>query len=366
MAEDFNVSSLVVPGTYIRVRAEGLIGVGGIATGNIGIVGTAEMGADQGTVLLADYRDAIDTFGRYDAYNEAAGTFNLVRGLELLYANGARTVYARAKGDAETYAEAFDELAKEDINIVVVPELPTAEGVSTLNALVNAQENAGKDLIAVVGIDATDVGDIGTAVTADKRLIMVSPGVMTKETLIDGAGLVNVTDVSLKGSYSAACVAGLLSSLTPQTSPTNKKLPAVTKLAQRFSYNEVMTLIGDGVLVLEERLGVRVVRGIGTDMAANGPFKQITTRRIVDFAKAGVRSVGAPFIGRLNNTRVRAALQGAIQGFLDTMVSDEALTGYGLEVTATRQDEINGRAIVNLMLQPTFSIEFLAVTIVLQ
>ena len=29
MAEDFSASSLVVPGTYIRVRAEGLIGVGG-------------------------------------------------------------------------------------------------------------------------------------------------------------------------------------------------------------------------------------------------------------------------------------------------------------------------------------------------
>ena len=48
------------------------------------------------------------------------------------------------------------------------------------------------------------------------------------------------------------------------------------------------------------------------------------------------------------------------------MVSDEALIGYGLEVTATRQDEIAGRAIVNLMLQPTFSIEFIAATIVLE
>ena len=41
MAENFTVAELIIPGTYVRVRAEGLIGVGGISTGNIGIVGTA-------------------------------------------------------------------------------------------------------------------------------------------------------------------------------------------------------------------------------------------------------------------------------------------------------------------------------------
>ncbi len=45
---------------------------------------------------------------------------------------------------------------------------------------------------------------------------------------------------------------------------------------------------------------------------------------------------------------------------------DEQLTDYRLEVTATRRDEIAQRAIVNVLLQPTFSIDFVAVTIVLQ
>ena len=44
MAENFSLSELVIPGTYVRVRAEGLISVGGISTGNIGIVGTASEG----------------------------------------------------------------------------------------------------------------------------------------------------------------------------------------------------------------------------------------------------------------------------------------------------------------------------------
>ena len=39
MAEDFSTAEMVIPGTFIRVRADALIGAGGISTGNIGIVG---------------------------------------------------------------------------------------------------------------------------------------------------------------------------------------------------------------------------------------------------------------------------------------------------------------------------------------
>ena len=108
---------------------------------------------------------------------------------------------------------------------------------------------------------------------------------------------------------------------------------------------------------------MRVVRGLTTD---GGGFRQVTTRRIVDFAKAGIRQVGNAFVGRLNNERVRSALHGAIDGFLTGMRVDEQLTDYQLEVTATRRDEIEGRAVVNALLQPTFSIDFVAVTLVLQ
>ena len=143
-------------------------------------------------------------------------------------------------------------------------------------------------------------------------------------------------------------------------------MPGVTALAQRFSYGEIKDLIKDGVCVIEDRQGIRVVRGVSTEFATNGPFRQITTRRITDFAKAGIRSASNPFIGRLNNQRVRKALYGAIDGFLITMIQDEAITDYKLEVTATRDDEIAGRAMVTVFLKPTFSIDFVAVTLILQ
>ena len=108
---------------------------------------------------------------------------------------------------------------------------------------------------------------------------------------------------------------------------------------------------------------VRVVRGLTSD---SGAFTQLTTRRITDFAKAGIRKASDPFIGKLNNERVRKALYGAIDGFLTTMVVDEHLITYTLQVTASRADEIAGRCLVNVVMQPVFSIDFIAVTLVLE
>jgi hypothetical protein len=358
MAETFTLAELVVPGTYIRVSAEGLIGAGGISTGNIGIVGTAATGSGE-THILGDYRSALETFGDYDAAQNGTGTRNLSRALEIAYRNGARTVFgiALAEGaNQAAFAAAFEELIKEDVNILIAPELSTTAALAVLGSAAETAENAGRDVIAVVGSDAATVANITSQAPNNDRIIFTAPGIMAFDA---AAG----ESVALRGTYSAAAVAGLLSTLSPQQSPTNKVLPGVVRLARRFSYAETIQLLNGRVAVLEQRQGVRVVRGLTTD---DGGFTQITTRRITDFAKAGVRKASNPFIGKLNNQRVRKALYGAIDGFLTTMVLDEQLTGYTLEVTATRQDEINGRALVNVVLRPTFSIDFVAVTMVLE
>jgi tail sheath protein len=368
MAETFSTAELVIPGTYIRVQAEALIGAGGVSTGNIGVVGTARRLDENGdpipitgeTFILSDYEGARNRLGVYDPYNDGEGTLNLTRALELLYRNGARTVFSRALDPDEAaqddFTTAFGELVKDDVNIIVAPELSTDDALAVLAPVLETAENNGKDMIAVVGSDAEAVADITGQVPTNYRIIMTAPGIRAFDS---AAG----KQVDLDGTYTAAAVAGLLSTLTPQSSPTNKVLPGVIELSHRFSYGELQQLVGGRVMVLEQRRGVRVVRGLTTD---DGAFTQVTTRRITDFAKAGIRRASDPFIGRLNNQRVRAALQGAIDGFLTTMVADEALIGYGLQVTATRQDERENRAIVNAVIQPTFSIDFVAVTMVLQ
>ena len=76
MAEEFVNANLILPGTYIRVRSEGLIGVAGISTGNIGVVGTASAGAGV-TRNLSTAAEAQEAFGDSDAVT--ARTLNLTR-----------------------------------------------------------------------------------------------------------------------------------------------------------------------------------------------------------------------------------------------------------------------------------------------
>jgi hypothetical protein len=355
MSETISFGGLVVPGTYVRVQSEGLIGAAAVSTGNIGIVGRAPT-IDGDTHLFGDFATAKAKFLSADP--TVPGPQGLLRSLELAYRNGARSVYAHGLSATatQTQFDAFDELIKEDVNILIAPELPTAVAQEVLASVLETAENAGKDIIAVIGSDTDVPADIVAQVPEDDRIVFTAPGVMGFDPASGGS-------VALSGTFSAAAVAGLLSTLAPHQSPTNKQLPGVVRLARRFSYAETIQLLDNRVAVLEQRGGVRVVRGLTTDP---GAFKQITTRRITDFAKAGMRKAANPFIGKLNNVRVRKALQGAIDGFLTTMLQDEQLTGYQLDVTATREDEKAGRALVNAVIVPTFSIDFVAVTMVLE
>src|SRR6185312_10770780 len=92
------IGEMILPGTYIEVRAEGLIGVGGIATGNVGVVGTANRGPLDTVTVLSSYSEALDIFGSYDRWPDLAAdqpdALTLTRTLEQLFKGGASTVYA--------------------------------------------------------------------------------------------------------------------------------------------------------------------------------------------------------------------------------------------------------------------------------
>ena len=358
-----NFAEQIIPGTFIRVQAEGLIAPKGVAFGNVGIVGTAAAASGVANALgvthiLSNLDDAKALWAPSDPV--AAGTLNLMRSLELLFRNGASTVYAHALGagaTAQDFADAADELLKDEINILVAPELATSAATTLLKSAVNSAETNARDVVGIIGSDLVAnaaPADVVAQANADKRLVLATPAIVGLDP--DGS------EVVLPGQYTAAAVAGLIASLAPQASPTNKTLPGVTRLGRKYGYGELKALVSGNVLALESRQGIRVVRGITTEGAA---FAQITTRRIVDYAKAGIRSVSNPFVGRLNNERVRKALKGALDSFLTTMLVDEQLTGYTLDVTATRADEVAGRCGANVAMQPTFSIDYIRVTLAL-
>src|SRR4051812_44587881 len=89
------ITEMVLPSTYIEVRAEGLIGVSGIVTGNVGVVGTASRGPIDEPVVLSTFTDARQIFGDYDPWVDGASDeLTLVRALQQVFGNGGSTVYA--------------------------------------------------------------------------------------------------------------------------------------------------------------------------------------------------------------------------------------------------------------------------------
>lgn len=446
---------MILPGTYVEVRDEGLISAGRISTGNIGIVGTASKGSELGAVLISSLNEAREKFGSAD------DGLTLVRSLEFVYLNGGKNVYAVCTGTCSECALnttiTQDGQEKDAVGITLQAKLPGEGGnsltvkiaagsvetirsveikqgrvteqysISSLASLekeitaksqlvqvaklnVDAKDNlpniltAGtfrggvapnyslalealeKDIVNIVilagqdtgnaamltdlmghlsrtaGIKRERIGIMGLGfpqdtqspvpddVPANDRLILVTPGVATKNK--------SGEEERLSSGYLAAAVAGLISSLPVHVSPTNKTL-TVNGLTDIFNSATLEQLVQKRLLTVEQRDGFRIVKGITTH---DGAWRQITTRRIVDYAIYGVRSSCNPYIGKLNNVRVRGAMKATLDGFLSRMVEDEALVSYQLEVSATRDQEVAGEAIVTMTLQPTFSIDFVKVT----
>jgi hypothetical protein len=473
-----SIGEMILPGTYIDVRAEGLIGVGGISTGNIGIVGTANRGPVGEVQILGSYAEVLDTFGQYDAWKDSGNPLSLTRTLAQVIRGGGSTIFAVrvANGDpvarvftikggtstlftltatsggtwandikvtftkavaevaatateaaidavpaqveleylgnkelfegadakslhaaiagqsqlvtagevatidegkvpttaAETIAGSNDgeaattielgaglaKLATQPVNIVVAAGFGAQEAAGTMLAHLEATENDGLERIAILGVSKDDVKSVvadDAGAVSNKRVVLVGPGIQSTDAR-------SRAKVDLPGSYAAALVAGKLATLAPHISLTNKDV-AADGLTRYYTRAEQKNLLQNRVMVLHKHFGIRALKGISTD---SGAFKQISVRRIVDFAKAGVRKGSNPYIGKLNNIRVRSALKATLDGFLSGMVLDEMLTEYNLEVSATRAQEIQGIALVSLTLKPTFSIDFVKVIMTLE
>ncbi len=254
-------------------------------------------------------------------------------------------------GDDE-YAAGLDALSNRLVNIVVLAGQDANAMGSVLIDHLKATEDTDFERIGIIGAPGETVAEFLGHNVAEGRVILAAPGIKQPDGTL------------LPPAYTAAAVAGMISSLPVQTSLTNKTInvPGIALAANRGQQTQ---LIERNVLTVIAKQGFRVLKGV-TTQGVGEPYSAIPTRRIVDFAKYGVRSAANPYIGRLNNSRVRAALKATLDAFLTGMVQDEALTGYSLDVTATRAQEVAGQVSVVMTIQPTFSIDFIRVVMTLQ
>ena len=272
----------------------------------------------------------------------------------------AETKFVGGDNGADTsdvdYEGGFEQLLHENAHIIVAAgQDDTIGNELTSHVEIASTDEIKRDRIAVVGSKkVATLGDITGHNLASDRVIFVAPGIKATDAP-------SGKEVTLPGAYAAAAIAGMLSARDPHVNLTNKTV-SVGGLETKFTPAQLKQLVQKRVLALEERRGFRVVKAITTD---DGAFRQISTRRIVDFAKFGARSAASPYIGLLNNDRVRKALKGSINGFMAGMVDDEMIISYELDVTATRDEEIRGIAKVTMTVRPTFSIDFIKVVMFL-
>lgn len=262
------------------------------------------------------------------------------------------------------YQSGLDLLENQDAHILVAAGQDESFGDElAAHCAIASSDLVQRNRIGVIGCGSAVTKDgflaraLGHPLASD-RVIFVAPGIKATDRAASPP-----VEVVLPGSFAAAAVAGLLASLPAHVSLTNKTLFA-GGLEYELSRAELEQMVKARVLALEKRQGIRVVQGITS--ATNTAWHQITTRRIIDYTSFGVRSAANPFIGRLNNERVRGALRTAINGFLTEMVQDEMLVSYELGVSATRDQEIRGIVQVTMTLRPVFSIDYIRVVMFLQ
>jgi len=89
------MGNMILPGTYIQVRPEGLIAPGQVTVGNLGVVGTAAKGTPGKVELLSSYTDAVQKFYNADPWIDGkSNELTLVRALQFAFNFGANNVYA--------------------------------------------------------------------------------------------------------------------------------------------------------------------------------------------------------------------------------------------------------------------------------
>lgn len=253
----------------------------------------------------------------------------------------------------EHFQSALDNMVEQNVQILVIAGRKFTQIKAAILGHVEKTENLGRERIAVVGADNSEVERILEHANeiADKRVILVAPGLVQEDPQTGQS-------VKLPPWCTAAAIAGKISSLAPHISLTNKTLAGIDSLAMEYDYGELKALVQNRALVLQKKRGIRVVKAITTHDEA---FQQITLRRIVDYVKEGTRIGANQYIGKLNNRRVRENLRTTIDSFLADLVIREFLTGYKLIVFADRAMEIRGEVLVTMDLNPTFSIDVIRV-----
>jgi hypothetical protein len=163
----------------------------------------------------------------------------------------------------------------------------------------------------------------------------------------------------------ASAYAGFVSTLAPNSAPTNKVIGGVQQ-PFKLSLTKLDALAGSKYVMFQTKAKGIVVSDAPTAARTQSDYNRLSTVRIVKAVLDAVRSAGDPFIGESISGARMAALDTAIEQALAKLTKAGYLQRYQHQVTSTPADQVLGHANVDLILIPAFELRQINVTVSLR
>lgn len=169
----------------------------------------------------------------------------------------------------------------------------------------------------------------------------------------------------------ASTYAGMVSSLNPDVSTTNKMVPSGRGLRYSLSEAQHNTLCGSRYVTFQEKVSTDnlskiIVKDGVTAALSTSDYTRLSTMRIVHSVVQIVRSRAENFIGQPNGLAQRNALSAEIQMSLDRLKENGMINKFKFTIYSSAQDRVLGNAFIQLEIVPTFEVRKFYTSVVLR
>lgn len=153
-----------------------------------------------------------------------------------------------------------------------------------------------------------------------------------------------------------AAYCGLVASLEPESSTTNKEIPGLVSMVSNLSANQSSAIASKNYVTIRQKSGRYTIADGVTMAGKSSDFTRLTTVRITNQVVDSIRIVADPYIGEPNTLEKRNALRDQCEEVLDLLRQDGVIQAYKLELLALTQDIIDGNLKIALSIVPAFEI----------
>jgi hypothetical protein len=163
----------------------------------------------------------------------------------------------------------------------------------------------------------------------------------------------------------ATSYAGMIATLPPQSSPTNKVIKQI-RLIRNVKGHKLDQLAGARIVSLVQKSKGVVVTDAPTAARPDSDYTRLTTVRIVKKVVSDIRKVSDPFIGEPMTGAQLEALKQAIESKLQEQVGPTGgILRYDISINATAAQRVAGTCEVNLVLVPAGELRRIDLTLTL-